>query len=68
MGDAFQKEVKRGFEKRKIKIFLERHLLCMRLFAVYFRGLQKGALKRAAMESPRLFFEKLDYNRESPQK
>ena len=63
-GCVSKKSQNRSRKKKKIKNFLERHLLCMRLFAVYFRGLRKGALKRAAMESPRLFFEKLDCNRE----
>ena len=40
MGIALQKKIKIGIgKKNKIKNFLERHLLCMRLFAVYFRGL-----------------------------
>ena len=38
-GCVSKKSQNRSRKKKKIKNFLERHLLCMRLFAVYFRGL-----------------------------
>ena len=52
---------KESLKEKNYETFVESHLLWMPLVAVHSRGKRKNGIKRAAMESPGLIFQKLDY-------